>query len=405
MGMSFLEVQEIIDCLCGLSVHLIANSKDGILNMLHQEFQEEILTESAVDAFLRNFRVCQPGVLYVFSSTIPLRYIIYFDEGSSQYLVLGPYRDGSETANPGTLKNFLPQMPDEQKRKWIQDFCADQPVIPYEKMHRLAVMLIRHLFGQPAPIPFKKMDFHWGDAFIKEVLDAEPFEEVDRIRSVERRYEASAALTEAVKQGNLSLAYRYIQKMNHYADSIVRTPDALRNAKNLCIILNTQLRHAMEDVGIHPYQLDQLSGSIALQIEKYRTIAEVHSYWREIIRQYCELAQERDRKQLGNLVRLAVTFIKSHLSDNLTVKETAAILLVNPDYLSGQFHREMGVSFINYVNRERVRQAAALLQRTDMQIQQIASDVGYNNTSYFAKQFARFMGVSPREYREQCRRS
>ena len=87
------------------------------------------------------------------------------------------------------------------------------------------------------------------------------------------------------------------------------------------------------------------------------------------------------------------------MADNLTVKDTANALTVNANYLSTLFHNEMGMTFIDFVNKERTNQAAALLKHTNLQIQQIASAVGYNNTSYFAKQFLRFQGVSPSHYR------
>jgi YesN/AraC family two-component response regulator len=93
-------------------------------------------------------------------------------------------------------------------------------------------------------------------------------------------------------------------------------------------------------------------------------------------------------------------YIKEHLSENLTVKDTAKALTVNANYLSSQFHQHMGIPFIDFVNRERVQQAASLLSSTHLQIQQISQFVGYNNTSYFAKQFTKFMGVSPRQYRQ-----
>ncbi len=401
VDMHFQLMQELVDCLSGLPVHLVADTLEGMYEMLETVFQEVVLPMEAVEAFLRHFRSGESGTLCELTSSLPLCYALYHDAASHQYLVLGPYRHAGAAERISDAA-FPPSMPAD-KRKYLHTYCMQQPVVPYEKLHRVAVLFIRYLFKQTNPIPFKRMGFQWGDSFISEVFAAVPFDEVDQIRSVERRYEASAALTEAVKQGNLSLAYRYIQKMNRYADTFVRSPDALRNAKNLCIVLNTQLRHAMEESGVHPYRLDRLSGAIGVEIEQHRTLAEVNNYWREIIRRYCELAQNQDERSLSSLVRMAVTYIKSHLSDNLTVKDTAAGLLVHPDYLSSRFHQEMGVSFITYVNRERVRQAAALLERTEMTVQQIASDVGYNNTSYFARQFAREMGLSPRAYRERSR--
>ena len=43
--------------------------------------------------------------------------------------------------------------------------------------------------------------------------------------------------------------------------------------------------------------------------------------------------------------------------------------------------------------------AARLLRRSDLNIQQIITQVGYENTSYFYRLFHERYGLSPREYR------
>ena len=215
------------------------------------------------------------------------------------------------------------------------------------------------------------------------------------------RYEASAALTEAVKAGNLSLALRLIQDMYTGITSMVRNPDPMRNAQNMCIILNTQLRHAMEEQKIHPYRLDMVSGEIGRQIETLSTLEEVGKFYSHIIHRYCELALEKNYSHLDPLCRQAVVYIKNHMTDNLTVKATADALLVNANYLSGKFHQEVGITFTDFVNQQRTEQAASLLTHTNLQIQQIAAAVGYNNASHFAKQFLRFYSMTPRDYRKR----
>ncbi len=105
--------------------------------------------------------------------------------------------------------------------------------------------------------------------------------------------------------------------------------------------------------------------------------------------------------ELKPFSRLAVAYIQDHLTETLTVQDTARALLVNADYLSDRFHREVGMTFIDFVNAQRTAQAAALLRGTALQIQQIATLVGYNSSSYFAKQFARHYRISPRDYRRR----
>ena len=227
--------------------------------------------------------------------------------------------------------------------------------------------------------------------------------EIGFMRQVERQYEMSDALTEAVKQGNLSLAYHLIGNYAPGSQNQVRNHNPLRTAQNYCIILNTQLRHGLQQCGIHPYKLDRLSNQIGMQIEQLQEISKIKDFFDYVLRQYCRLAQEHAYPSLSPLINLAVIYIKEHLSDNLSVQETAKALTVNANYLSTRFHRELGITFIDFLNRERAKQAASLLTQTNLQIQQISQLVGYNHTSYFAKQFARFMGCSPRQYRIEQR--
>ena len=224
-------------------------------------------------------------------------------------------------------------------------------------------------------------------------------DEVPQMRRVETRYEISSTLTEAVKQGNLSLALDLLNGYQPGLDTEIRNTNPLRNFQNYCIVLNTQLRHALENSGIHPYRLDKLSNEIGLEIENMRSINSAKDFIFLAIQRYCQLVRENTYPNLKPLVHLAVTYIKEHLNEDLSVKETAQILGVNANYLSTQFHKNMGLTFIDFVHRERIRQAAALLKHTNLQIQQIASTVGYNNTSYFTKQFLRFQGMNPSHYR------
>lgn len=224
-------------------------------------------------------------------------------------------------------------------------------------------------------------------------------EDIRQMRQVEQRYEYSAALTTAVQQGNLSLAMHLIGSYDPRSQTTIRNANPLRNAQNYCIVLNTQLRHALEKSGIHPYQVDRLSNEIGLEIEQLKNISQLPDFFSGVIRRYCRLVQEHAYPNLKPLTNLAVTYIKEHLADNLTVKDTAKALTVNANYLSTLFHKDMGMTFIDFVNKERTNQAAGLLCHTNLQIQQIASTVGYNNTSYFAKQFVRFQGVNPSQYR------
>ncbi len=74
---------------------------------------------------------------------------------------------------------------------------------------------------------------------------------------------------------------------------------------------------------------------------------------------------------------------------------------MNKDYLTRIFHRELGISPWDYLNRYRIKRAKALLRTSHASITAIASQVGFADSAYFSRVFHKEVGCSPREYRER----
>lgn len=92
-------------------------------------------------------------------------------------------------------------------------------------------------------------------------------------------------------------------------------------------------------------------------------------------------------------------YIHAHLDQELTREALAAMVYLTPDYLSHLFKRETGFSLTNYIIYERIEEAKRMLAGTDRSISEIATRCGFQNISYFSRQFRRFTGVTPRKFR------
>lgn len=68
-------------------------------------------------------------------------------------------------------------------------------------------------------------------------------------------------------------------------------------------------------------------------------------------------------------------------------------------YMGRIFLREMGVSFREYCNRLRLARAERMLVDGDEKIIDIALECGFNNVSYFNRQFKKAHGITPGEWR------
>lgn len=73
---------------------------------------------------------------------------------------------------------------------------------------------------------------------------------------------------------------------------------------------------------------------------------------------------------------------------------------ISPYYLSHLFREELNITFLEYLTMVRMEEAKKLLKDTSLSIVAIASQVGYEDASYFSKVFKRYVGISPAQYRK-----
>jgi AraC-like DNA-binding protein len=86
-----------------------------------------------------------------------------------------------------------------------------------------------------------------------------------------------------------------------------------------------------------------------------------------------------------------------------TVSETAAFVWMSVRTLQRRL-AALGTSHDALVGQTRFAMAAAVLQRTDAKILDLALDLGYSDHANFTRAFRRWAGCSPREYRSKCGR-
>ena len=107
----------------------------------------------------------------------------------------------------------------------------------------------------------------------------------------------------------------------------------------------------------------------------------------------------QSRQQQDITIAAVKDYIHNHLSENLNRESLAAIVHFNPDYLSHIFKKETGMSLTSYIIDQRISEAKRLLAKGDVNIRDIAIACGFQNISYFSRQFKKSTGMTPREFR------
>ncbi|MBC8079158.1 MAG: helix-turn-helix transcriptional regulator [Gorillibacterium sp.] len=107
-----------------------------------------------------------------------------------------------------------------------------------------------------------------------------------------------------------------------------------------------------------------------------------------------------DSDSLGYKIK---EFIDKNYTRNIPLNEIANQLYLSPHYLSHIFKEEIGNSPINYLIQRRIGEAQKLLLNTDLTVQEISQEVGYENANYFSMIFKKVTGKSPSLYRKSQR--
>jgi AraC family transcriptional regulator of arabinose operon len=85
----------------------------------------------------------------------------------------------------------------------------------------------------------------------------------------------------------------------------------------------------------------------------------------------------------------------------LPVGYMAATVNLSYSRLEHLFKAEMGVTPVNYLKRLRIEKARELLETTFLTNQQIIFKVGIFDESHFVREFKKFYGMRPSQYRKR----
>lgn len=103
------------------------------------------------------------------------------------------------------------------------------------------------------------------------------------------------------------------------------------------------------------------------------------------------------------LVNKAVSYLKEHYKEQISLSSLAAYMELSESYMSRLFNKEIGENISSYINHLRLTEAKYLLKNTNMKIYEIALEIGYSSTTAFHIVFKKSEGITPAEYRNTCK--
>lgn len=135
------------------------------------------------------------------------------------------------------------------------------------------------------------------------------------------------------------------------------------------------------------------------QIEAGRKLAELAPVAPEPA---ADTAEAEDRNAL------VMAHVRRYMEDNymfdLSLDSVSEILHISPAYLSAQFKKYQKMNFLDCLTELRINAAKQLLTDPLRSAAEVASMVGYEDASYFARAFKKRTGMTPTQYRREAAR-
>lgn len=347
------------------------------------------------------YQLDQDGQIYYVTDYFETEYcVLRVPEEEAQYgdfLIMGPYRDMH--LNDVRLNELMEVklVPMDYANELREYYNAVPVVGDLGQWREVCVSMARMLYGN-----MQIQARYVKQTSIESRFKQEPTEDELSFKMIEQRYAIEAGLMKAISSGNTEEALTLLNNISQFKLS-ARYKDSVRNIRNGLITFNTLARKSAEVGGVHPAHIDSLSAQLAKRVETINSVREATKLKGEMVRKYCLLVRNYSLRGRSPVIQKVVNHINLNLTQDLSLKRLSAEYSVNASYLSALFKKEMGVTLTDYISQQRIRRAITLLNSSNLQIQDVASESGIYDVNYFRKLFKKVTGKTPTEYAKQVR--
>lgn len=128
--------------------------------------------------------------------------------------------------------------------------------------------------------------------------------------------------------------------------------------------------------------------------------ADVAGYRQSSTLRYFNRDSRKTEKEQA-LVKATCRYLLSHFTLDHTLDNLAHIMATNRNTLASSFKSVLGIGVFAWLREQRMKKAKTLLNTTNLSIQQICYEVGYNDPANFSTAFKICFKLAPQKYRKR----
>jgi AraC-like DNA-binding protein len=115
----------------------------------------------------------------------------------------------------------------------------------------------------------------------------------------------------------------------------------------------------------------------------------------------CVLATNNTNQiTISKTAKLTKRYIDESIHSNTSLEDIANMLNLSKAHIIREFTKNYGISPYNYLIEQKIATAKKMLILHNMNVNEISSQLGFEDSNYFSKLFKKKTGVSPLQYRK-----
>lgn len=119
---------------------------------------------------------------------------------------------------------------------------------------------------------------------------------------------------------------------------------------------------------------------------------------------YHVVPQQKETWSYQKGVSEVAAYMNQHFQDNLSIDQLASMCGLTKNYFISAFKRSMGETPYSYLSKLRISKAKILLETTDLSIQEVAAECGFQKANTLTTLFKNNTTMTPSQYRSSLKK-
>lgn len=327
--------------------------------------------------------------------------LLWIHKDSTCSILVGPVK--TYKASDNDYISLLPDKDslDEDASKELNSYIHASPVMSYRQLYHKLAMLNFIVNGEES----ESLAEH--SAQVMPFLDTlKEDQEKERFRRREsgimhNTYRYERDLMRGITLGDQERVKKALNQIDTYVSRPQYSPNEMRTLKNDFIITATLVSRAAIGGGLDMETALQLSDSYIIAAEQCDTMEKIHNLSASMISDYCQrmshISLPRDTPAM---IVNCVNYINANITRAITTQSVADHFGIRREYLSTQMKKYAGYPVSEFIMRQRIENAKALLQYTNIPLTQISFHLCFSDQSHFQRLFKKYTGLTPTAFRK-----